>query len=83
MNKLIFDALDMTTHYKTTTNASQEYRIFKSQFLNILGYDDSTGGFIVLQKGQLAVSNETILEVLRRLALNPETKKIERGITAS
>ena len=27
---------------------------------------------------ELAVSNETILEVLRRLALNPETKEIEK-----
>lgn len=49
-NKLLFENLD-TTHYTTTQDAVSEYRIFKSQFDNVLGYDSETDGFVVLQKG--------------------------------
>jgi hypothetical protein len=49
-NKLLFEILD-ETHYTTTQTAVKEYSIFKTEFKDILGFDELTGGSVALQKG--------------------------------
>lgn len=50
MTKLLFENLD-ATHYTTTEAAVKEYSIFKTYFKDVLGYDETTGGSVALQKG--------------------------------
>jgi hypothetical protein len=50
MTKLLFENLDQT-HCITTKAAVREYAIFKTDFKDVLGYDETTGGSIALQKG--------------------------------
>ena len=50
MTKLLFEDL-IETHYTTTEAAVKEYSIFKTDFQDVLGYDETTGGSIALQKG--------------------------------
>jgi hypothetical protein len=50
MTKLLFENLD-DRHYITTEAAVKEYAIFKTDFKDVLGYDETTGGSVALQKG--------------------------------
>ena len=49
-HKILFENLD-STHYTSTKEAINEYRIFKRQFSDLLGYDEKTNGFVALQRG--------------------------------
>jgi hypothetical protein len=49
-NEQLFDNLD-EKHYISAIDAVVEYRVFKRQFEDVLGYDEKTDGFVALQKG--------------------------------
>jgi hypothetical protein len=49
-NKLLFENLD-NRYYKTAKTAVKEYSIFRTEFKDVLGFDDVTGGSVALQKG--------------------------------
>ena len=50
INKFLFENLD-NTHYTNAEAAAKEYEIFNHEFKDILGYNEHTGGSVVLQKG--------------------------------